>query len=498
MYLSQLAHPIQTSTPLVEMQGIQKRFGSLVANDGVDFVLYSGQIHGLLGENGAGKSTLMNILAGLYQPDEGEIRVQGSPVQLGSPRQAIQVGIGMVHQHFMLVESFTVADNIALGQTRGWLRPDPERLVAELTKLSDHYGLQIDPQRVVGSLSVGEQQRVEILKVLYRGSRVLVLDEPTAVLTPSEVEDLLQILRNLAAQGTGIVLISHKLKEILAACHQVTVLRDGRNMGTWPVQDCDEQRLAELMVGREISFSRTQAASCPTDPLLVLEQVAVTGSRGRILLADLTLHVHGGEIVGIAGVDGNGQRELEEVVTGLRRPSSGSMRVQGILAHIPSDRYEMGMLKDFSVSENTVLRQINAFPFSRWGWLSWRAIRDFARQVVHQFQVKTASLATVAAQLSGGNAQKLVLGRELLRQPQVILAAQPTRGLDIGAIEYVHQQLLQRREGGAAILLISTELEEILRLSDRILVLYEGHILGTMTAPDWDIYQLGLWMAGHT
>ncbi|MEN9224596.1 MAG: ABC transporter ATP-binding protein [Thermostichus sp. DRC_bins_24] len=512
---------ISTDAPLVQMQGIRKSFAGVLANDGVDFELQPGEIHALLGENGAGKTTLMNILAGLYQPDGGEICLRGQRVQIKSPRQAIQLGIGMVHQHFMLVQSFTVADNIVLGQGSsrsgeggsGWLREDPVRLHEQLRQLAEQYGLQVDPAAQVAQLSVGEQQRVEILKAIYRGSDILILDEPTAVLTPQEVEELLQTLRALAAQGTGIVFISHKLKEVLALCHRVTVLRDGRRVGTIAVAEhlqalgsegC-ERLLAQMMVGREVNFERQPGREAPQrlgEPLLTLKQVVALSDRDRLpALRGIDLQVHPGEIVGVAGVDGNGQRELEEVIAGLRPIQSGSVQFAGSgavnLAHIPSDRYSMGLLSEFSVAENAVLRDVDRDPYCRRGWLDLRAIARFAQQLVLQFTVKTPSIQTRAGKLSGGNAQKLVLGRELARQPRLILAAQPTRGLDINAIEYVHHQLLQQRQAGAGILLISTELEEILRLSDRIVVLYEGQIRGETSAEAVDIHQLGLWMAGR-
>lgn len=521
MQLSHLASGrtgIPTDTPLVQMQGIRKSFPGVLANDGVDFELRPGEIHALLGENGAGKTTLMNILAGLYQPDGGKICLRGQSVQIKSPRQAIQMGIGMVHQHFMLVQSFTVADNIVLGQGSpkpdkqrfGWLQEDAKQLHQELRQLAERYGLQVDPAARVAELSVGEQQRVEILKAIYRGADILILDEPTAVLTPQEVEELLQTLRALAAQGAGIVFISHKLKEVLALCHRVTVLRDGKTVTTVAVAEhlqtlgsagC-ERLLAQRMVGREIQPASWGGEQCsPGDPILRLEGVVALSNRGLPALQGIHLQVRAGEIVGVAGVDGNGQRELEEVIAGLRPIQSGSLQFAGSgavnLAHIPSDRYSMGLLSDFSVAENAVLRDIERAPYCRRGWLDWRAIARFAQQLVLQFTVKTPSIQTQAGKLSGGNAQKLVLGRELARQPQLILAAQPTRGLDISAIEYVHHQLLQQRQAGAGILLISTELEEILQLSDRIVVLYEGKIRGETSAETVDIHQLGLWMAGR-
>lgn len=480
----------------VELKDISKRFPGVVANDGVNFELRIGEIHALLGENGAGKTTLMNILCGLYEPDAGEIRLFGHPVRFRAPGDAIAAGIGMVHQHFMLVDSFTVADNIILGQPSGILKPDEKQLYARLKALSARYGLQIDPAAEVWHLSVGEQQRVEILKTIDRGARILILDEPTAVLTPQEVEELLGILRTLAAQGTSIIFISHKLKEVMAVCDRVTVLRDGHTVGTVETRACSEQQLAQMMVGRAVSFSRTQPASQPGAPRLNLRNVWADSDRGLPALQGINLTVHAGEIVGIAGVDGNGQRELEEAIARLRPLKQGEVNLMGTLAHIPSDRNGMGLLADFSVAENSVLREVNNFPFNRRGFLNRRAIWNYALQLVQKFGIRTPSIQTPAGKLSGGNAQRIILGRELSHNHPIVLAAQPTRGLDISAIEYIHHQLIAQRNAGVAVLLISTELEEILRLSDRILVLYEGHIVGAISAQDADIHHLGLLMAG--
>jgi general nucleoside transport system ATP-binding protein len=522
---------IVTQANAVEMRGITKHFPGVLANESVDFEVKAGEIHALLGENGAGKTTLMNILCGLYEPDAGEIRLFDQPVKFHSPREAIAAGIGMVHQHFMLVERFTVADNIILGQTRrGILRENPKQLHRRLQQLTDQYGLKLDPAIEVWQLSVGEQQRVEILKALYRNARILILDEPTAVLTPQEVQELLPTLRRLAEQGTAIIFITHKLNEVLAVCHRVTVLRDGKTIGTLAVEDCSEQQLAQMMVGREVNLRQRRAGgqgfperqpnggrgerekvnlndASPlhpftppppnSSPALALNKVWVRSDRNLPALQGIDLDVYPGEIVGIAGVDGNGQRELEEAIAGLRAIQQGELHLAGQLAHIPCDRYSMGLLTDFSVAENLVLKEITQPPFNKKGLLRPKQIVKHAVDLVQQFLIRTPSVKTRVGKLSGGNAQKIVFARELSRPHQVILAAQPTRGLDVGATEYVHCQLIARRDAGAAILLISTELDEILSLSDRIAVLYEGKIVGWMNAANADVHHLGLLMAGR-
>jgi general nucleoside transport system ATP-binding protein len=484
----------------VQMRGITRQFPGVLANDQVDFELHSGEIHALLGENGAGKTTLMNILCGLEQPDAGEILIEEKPVRLRSPKAAIAAGIGMVHQHFMLVERFTVADNIVLGQAQGFWREDRQRLYDRLRDLSQQFQLQIDPAAEVWQLSVGQQQRVEILKAIAHRAQILILDEPTAVLTPQEVTDLLAILRSLAAQGTSIIFITHKLNEVMAVCDRVTVLRDGKTVGTRAIADCTERHLAELMVGREVNLQRIPRAvrDGASEPVLLdLQGVQVLDDRGLLALQGVDLKVRAGEIVGIAGVDGNGQQELEAAIAGLRPVQQGTITQTATLAHIPSDRYRMGLLSDFSVAENSVLRTVKQPPFSRRGWLNLRAIVEFALQLVQQFAIRTASVKTRVGKLSGGNAQRIILGRELAQNHKLILAAQPTRGLDINAIDYIHNQLMQQRQQGAGILLISTELEEILRLSDRIVVLFGGKLMGEVEGNQADTRTLGLMMAGR-
>ncbi|MEL6319838.1 MAG: ABC transporter ATP-binding protein [Cyanobacteria bacterium J06626_14] len=483
----------------VDMQGITKAFPGVMANKHVNFAVRAGEIHALLGENGAGKTTLMNILCGLYAPDEGDIRLNGQLVHFHDPKDAIAAGIGMVHQHFKLVEPFTVAENIILGQTTHVFRESRRKLHYRLVELAEQYGLALNPAARIWELSVGEQQRVEILKVLYRQAKILILDEPTAVLTPQETEGLMAILRSLAAQGTTIIFISHKLNEVMALCDRVTVLRDGQTVGTADIADCTVDQLAEMMVGREIDLKRPERmdlTQIQRSPRISLQSVSAMGHHQLPALQDASFEVYPGEILGIAGVDGNGQRELEEVVAGLRSPTHGHCDCDGPVAHIPSDRYSMGLISEFSVTENLMLRDVDRPPFNVNGLLHPARMAKHAAERVKQFTIRTPSVKTTSGTLSGGNAQKIVLARELSQGHNIILAAQPTRGLDIGATEYVHNQLMAQRDAGAAILLISTELDEILRLSDRIAVLYEGHIVGLVDAASADVNQLGLWMAG--
>jgi general nucleoside transport system ATP-binding protein len=498
--------------PIVEMRGIFKRFPGVLANAGVDFEVAPGEVHALLGENGAGKSTLMNVLYGLYAPDAGEIRMRGKRVSFSSPSDAIAHGLGMVHQHFMLVRPFTVAENIVLGQRSPRAPLTEKRSVVHqrLRELSHRYGLAVEPDAEVWTLSVGEQQRVEILKALYRGAEVLILDEPTAVLTPQEVEELLTILERLAGEGKSIVFISHKLGEVLSASDRITVLRDGQVVDTVAAADTDKQALACMMVGRSVILTVHKEPAHPAEPRLVIRGLQATSDRHLLALRGVDLELRAGEILGIAGVAGNGQTELEEVVSGLRHATAGRVQICGEdvtnrtpneigrrgLAHIPSDRYMMGLLSEFTVAENLVLQRIGDRPFTEHNWLHWDAIQAEAQQLVADYDVRTPSVETLAGKLSGGNAQKVVLARELARKPKVLLAAQPTRGLDVSAIEYVHRKLVEQRDAGVAILLISTELDEILSLSDRIAVMYEGRIVGVVDADGADVGRIGLMMAG--
>lgn len=495
----------------LEMRGITKRFPGVLANDKVDFDVHSGEVHALLGENGAGKSTLMKILYGMYHPDEGQILLNGKPVTVSSPTDSINLGIGMIHQHFMLVPTLTVAENVALGlpSSRGPLT-DLERVSRRILELAAIYGLKIDPAAYIWQLSVGQQQRVEIIKALYRGAALLILDEPTAVLTPQEVDELFGIMRQMTRDGHALIFISHKLHEVVAISNRVTVLRDGRKIGTRPTTETTKQDLANWMVGREVGFAPDRGKVDLGEARLRLEEVCCESDRGTPGLCSVSLEVRSGEILGVAGVSGNGQRELAECVTGLRRITSGRVVLEGeditnmapgkitdrMLSYIPEERMRDGMIREFTVAENIILREHHKQPFSKNGILNLRRIASHADQLIREFRVKTPSRDTPVKNLSGGNIQKVVLAREISRSPRAILAAQPTRGLDIGATEYVREQLLEQRRQGAAILLISEDLDEILALSDRVAVVYEGRVMGVVpreaAAPD----KLGLLMAG--
>ncbi len=496
---------------LVEMKGIVKRFPGVLANDRVDFNVRAGEIHALLGENGAGKSTLMRSLYGMYRPEEGEILFDGRPVEFHSPADAIREGVGMIHQHFMLVESMTVKENVALGlpSSRGFLT-DLDRVSARITELSRSYGLEVDPNVKVRQLSVGQQQRVEIIKALYRGASLLILDEPTAVLTPQEVDELFVTLKQLAAQGHALIFISHKLHEVTAFTDRVTVLRDGHNVGTVPTAETDRRQLAEMMVGRELKLNPDRPPVEIGLPRLKLEDVQAIGKRGTMALRGVSLEVRAGEVLGIAGVSGNGQLELAEVIAGMRPVVSGRITIDGAdvagqsprqvmdqgLAYIPEERNRDGLIKEFTVSENLILRENGDRPYANRGFYDFKAIGDRARDLVLNFNVKTPSIETPIKNLSGGNAQKCILARELSRRPSVLVAAQPTRGLDVGATEYVRERILQQRAESTATLLISEDLDEILALSDRIAVIYEGEIMDVVDRAEATPEQLGLLMAG--
>jgi len=493
------------------MRGITKRFPGVLANDHVDFEVNSGEVHALLGENGAGKSTLMKILYGLYHPDEGEILLNGKSVTIDSPTDSINLGIGMIHQHFMLVQTLTVAENVALGlpSSRGPLT-DLERVSKRILELADIYGLKIDPSAYIWQLSVGQQQRVEIIKALYRGAALLILDEPTAVLTPQEVDELFVIMHQMVKDGHALIFISHKLHEVVEISNRVSVLRDGRLMGTRPTSETTKQDLANWMVGREVGFAPDRGEMQRGEVRLKLEDVSCGSDRGTPGLRGVSLDVHSGEILGIAGVSGNGQRELAEAITGLRRVTAGKVTLEGedvtnllpaelterMLSYIPEERMRDGMIRDFTVAENMILREHHKQPYSRSGFLNLGEISRRSERLIAQFQVKTPSQETLAKNLSGGNIQKVVIARELSRQPRAIIAAQPTRGLDIGATEYVRQQLIEQRKGGTAILLISEDLDEILALSDRIAVIYEGQIMDIVPRDAATPEKLGLLMAG--
>jgi general nucleoside transport system ATP-binding protein len=496
--------------PLLELRGITKRFPGVVANDHVDFELRSGEVHALLGENGAGKSTLMNILYGLYHPDEGEIRLNGKPVGIDSPRAAIDLGIGMVHQHFMLIPVMTVAENIVLAMEphRGPLL-DEERADERVRDISERFGLAVTPEAQVGEITVAQQQRVEILKALYRGAEVLILDEPTAVLTPQEAQELFAVIRSLREEGKSIIFISHKLGEVLEIADRITVLRRGKTVETVQREGATEEGLARLMVGREVLLRVEKPPTQPGEQLLVVEDLHVLDARGLEAVRGISLEVRAGEIVGIAGVDGNGQTELLDALTGLRHVAGGRVVVAGEdvtgasardcidsgMGHIPEDRQVRGLVLDFSLAENIALYDYREEPVSRWGWLYPRRMIARAKKLLQEFDVRGGGPQTPAASLSGGNQQKVVVAREVSRNPRVLVAAQPTRGLDVGAIEFVHRRLVQERDEGRAILLVSFELDEILSLSDRILVLYEGRIVAEY-APDVSEEELGFAMTG--
>ncbi len=496
--------------PLLELKGITKRFPGVLANDQVDFELAKGEVHALLGENGAGKSTLMNILYGLYHPDEGQIRLNGKRILINSPRDAIDQGIGMVHQHFMLIPVMTVAENIVLATepTKG---PFLDLAGAEqrVRDLSEQFGLSVRPEARVASISVGMQQRAEILKALYRGAEILILDEPTAVLTPQEASELFAIVRSLQADGKSIIFISHKLNEVLEIAERVTVLRQGKKIDTVPREGATQEGLAKLMVGREVVLRVEKTPAQPGEPLLVVENLTVLDDRALTACQRISFEVKAGEIVGLAGVDGNGQSELIDALTGLRKVEAGQITVGGRdmtsasarecldtgIGHIPEDRQARGLVLDFTLAENLALHDFRKEPDSKWGWLYPRRLIQRAARLLKEFDVRGGTPQTPAASLSGGNQQKVVIAREVSRDPRVLVAAQPTRGLDVGAIEFVHRRLVAERDEGRGILLLSFELEEILSLSDRILVIYEGRIVGEYE-PGVSEEELGIAMTG--
>jgi len=493
----------------LELRGITKSFGSLVANDHVDLTVEPGEIRALLGENGAGKTTLMNILYGLVQADEGEILLDDKPVTIRSPRDAIAAGIGMVHQHFMLVPVFTVAENVTLGaeRVRAFGLLDKRRTRRDVREMSERFGLRIDPDALVEDLPVGVQQRVEIIKALLRDASVLVLDEPTSVLTPGEAEDLFRIMRELRAGGRTIIFISHKLKEVQEIADSITILRRGKVVGERPPSTSDTE-LAALMVGRSVQLRVDKAPATPGEVVLDVADLSVLGERGETSVRGVSFKVRAGEILGIAGVQGNGQTELCEALMGLR-PSTGSVRLSGRdlssastrerlragIGYIPEDRQEDGLVGEFSVAENLVLDVYDRAPYSSGISLNPDVIRDTARQRVADYDVRTTSITTPVSTLSGGNQQKVIVAREVGRDVKLLLASQPTRGLDVGSIEFVHKQIIAQRDRGAAVIIVSSELDEIYALSDRIAVMYEGRIVG-FTAPDIPEQELGLMMAG--
>ncbi len=498
---------------VVEMLNITRDFPGIRANDDITFQLKKGEIHALLGENGAGKSTLMSILFGLYLPTKGRIKIKGQEVQIHDPHVANQLGIGMVHQHFKLVENFTVAENIVLGSEpkKSFGRLDIEKAREGVRETSDKYGLKVDPDARIEDISVGIQQRVEILKMLYRQADILIFDEPTAVLTPQEIDDLMAIMRAFAKEGKSIILITHKLKEIKAVADTCTVLRRGKQVGTVKVDDVSEKDLAEMMVGREVFFQVDKPPREPGDKVVEIKDLVVKSNRGLEVVKHLSLDIHKGEILGLAGIDGNGQSELVEALSGLRPVESGQIILNGRdlapysirevteagVGHIPQDRHKYGLVLDFRLDENLVLQTYYQAPFSKRGVLDQEKIAEKSQQIMEEFDVRTGGGAgTVARSMSGGNQQKAILGREIDRSPAFLIAAQPTRGLDVGAIEYIHNRLVAEREKERAILLVSLELDEILNISDRIAVIYEGKIVGILDPEKTNEKEIGLLMSG--
>jgi ABC-type uncharacterized transport system ATPase subunit len=501
------------TTPMLQMRGIDKRFPGVIANDNVDFDVRAGEVHALLGENGAGKSTLMKILFGLYRPDRGEVLLHGKPLRLRSPHDAIEAGVGMIHQHFMLVPTLTVTENVALGLGRNpFAEVDLPGVARRITELSNTYHLGIDPEAKCWQLAVGERQRVEILKVLYREARLLVLDEPTAVLTPGEVDELLRTLRRIADDGCGLIFISHKLREAMDFADRITVMRDGAVTGEVLPAETSLDQLAQLMVGRPVKLIPDKAPSVPGPAVLTVSDLTVAGDRRPVAVDAVTFEVRAGEVVGIAGVSGNGQRELADAIAGLRPVVSGTVRINGVettnnsprdsrsagLAYVPEERMREGAIGDFSVWENLILLNHTGSPNASRGFLQMRAIREQAQKLVSSYVVKTPSLDTPVRSLSGGNIQKMIMAREMSAAAAVLVVSQPTRGVDIGAAEYIHARLIDARAAGVGILLISGDLEEVLGMSDRIGVMFEGRLVAMLERNDCTAERLGLLMAGET
>ena len=501
----------QAAPVVLEMRGITKTFGLVKANDEVSITLHRGEILGLLGENGAGKSTLMKILYGLYKPDAGSIFIDGEEVEIHDPKDAVERGIGMVHQHFTLIPPLTVAENIVLGaEPRKGVTLDAEGAIKATEELSERYGLKVDPRSRVSHLSVGVEQRVEILKALYREARILILDEPTAVLTPQETTDLFTVLNEFVADGLSIILITHKLGELLGVSDEITIIRDGRVVDTVKTSETNERQLARLMVGRDVSLRAEKEAPKIGEPRLVAEGLVVNSNTGAVAVDHVDLEVRAGEILGVAGVDGNGQTELAEALAGMQHVETGHVHLDGEdvtslgaddrqergLAYIPEDRRTKGLVQDFHLYENNALKTYDEPPFSKWGWIFPNVMRRRAAENLRAYDVRPPDPDARAGSLSGGNQQKAVIARELSGDPGAIIASQPTRGVDVGAIEFIYGQLLEQRASGKAILLISLELEEVRSLSDRIVVLYAGRIVGEVS-PDATDEELGLLMAGR-
>jgi len=495
------------------MKGITKKFGDFVANHSINLTVHKGEVHALLGENGAGKSTLMNILYGLYQPNTGEIFIKGKKANITDSKVAIALGIGMVHQHFMLVKPFTVTENIVLGnETTSFGCMNLKKAAKTVKELSEKYGLTVDPDAKIQDISVGMQQRVEILKLLYRGADIIILDEPTAVLTPQEIRELIVIIKNLTKEGKSVILISHKLKELKDCADFCTIIRRGVFIDTVKVAETSIEQLAAKMVGREVSFAVEKADRETGRDVLNISNLTVKDNRGLKAVDNFSLTVRAGEIVGIAGIDGNGQSELLEAMTGLRKSESGTISVNGNditgfsplkvmnskVAHIPEDRQKRGLVLDFTVADNMVLENHDKAPFAKWGVLSHQDIDSFACALVEKFDVRPRNITIPARNLSGGNQQKVIIAREVTQNPDLLIAAQPTRGLDVGSIEYIHKSLVAQRDKDKAVLLVSLELDEVMNVSDRIAVMYKGKIVAVFDSKEADVDTIGLLMAGGT
>ena len=503
---------IDENTVVIQMKDIVKKFGDFTANDHINLTVHKGEVHAILGENGAGKSTLMNVLYGLYKPTSGQIFIDGQEVHLNGPRHAIELGVGMVHQHFMLIQPFTVTDNIILGvePTRG-IVVDEKTARKRVIELSERYGMKVDPDAKIQDISVGMQQRVEILKVLYRGAKTLILDEPTASLTPQEIDELMEIIRNLTADGKSVILITHKLKEIKACSDYCTIIRQGKYIDTVKVSDVSESQLASMMVGRNVSFTVDKPDKDPGKEVLEVKDLRAKDYRGAEILKGLDLHVRAGEIVGLAGVDGNGQTELVEILTGLKKAESGTITMEGKdvfnrtpkelfdagISCIPADRQKNGLVLDFSVEDNLILQHYNEEPYAKHNILQRNVIRRHAAELEERFDIRPRHTeAHPAGTLSGGNQQKVIIAREVTNDKELLIAFNPTRGLDVGAIEFVHRYLVEQRNKGRAVLLVSFELDEIIDLSDRIDVIFDGKIQGEIAGKDADEKELGFMMAG--
>jgi len=498
--------------PVLELKDITKRFPGVLANDQIDLTLHEGEVVALLGENGAGKTTLMNVLYGLYAPDEGEIYVRGEEVTIEDPNDAIDLGIGMVHQHFMLIPVFTVTENVMLGMEslKNGVFLDRQEAAERISEISERYGLEVDPRALVGNLPVGLQQRVEIIKLLYRNADILILDEPTAVLTPQEVQGLFEVIESLVAQGKSVIFISHKLKEVLALADRVVVLRGGKRVGETTPEESSEKDLAAMMVGREVLLQVSKEESHPDEVILDVDELRVMGERGEVAVKGISFEAHAGEIVGVAGVQGNGQTELVEALTGLREVAGGSIEILGKTitnrsprviteagtAHIPEDRQRNGLVLGYSVADNLILNTYYLPPIAQGLVMQQDAVEERAGRLVDEYDIRTPDILTPVSNLSGGNQQKVIVARELSREVKLVIASQPTRGLDVGSIEYIHSQLVKKRDEGAAVFVISAELDEVLGLADRIIVMYEGEIMDVVPAAEATKEKIGLLMAG--